>query len=346
MSLRYPLGRLNETSDYLRINITEYIKSTTVNDFTYGEPKTTGGVFNFIDASGNRKYLANNSTNRKIAAEQQALTGDTTVSGGGISFSRRKNKDKSDYGTIFLPIPSNIQDGNSVKYTEGSLDGLTANLLAVVLGPMRSVDDISTAITNLLKGGKNAMLDPASQEYFIRNLSAEASNMPFGGNLTGSQLLARETGNILNPNMELLFEGVTLRSFKFSFKLTPRGPNEAKQVKKIIRTLKQNMAPGSSQKGFNNVESSIPNLYLTTPKIFELTYMKGGDPHPFLHRFKPCFLTEMTVNYTGDGVYATYGGPNDDGGGTPVSMIMDLGFKELEPIYAGDYTDDIEGVGY
>ena len=36
--------------------------------------------------------------------------------------------------------------------------------------------------------------------------------------------------------------------------------------------------------------------------------------HPFLHKFKQCFLTNVSVNYTGEGVYATY----DDA--TPVSM--------------------------
>ncbi len=48
----------------------------------------------------------------------------------------------------------------------------------------------------------------------------------------------------------------------------------------------------------------------------------------------------MSVNYTGDGVYATY----DDA--TPISMIMDLTFKELEPIYDTDYSDDDNTVGY
>ena len=44
----------------------------------------------------------------------------------------------------------------------------------------------------------------------------------------------------------------------------------------------------------------------------------------------------MTVNYTGDGVYATYDN------GTPVSMIMTLNFQELTPVYAEDYEDTLE----
>jgi hypothetical protein len=48
----------------------------------------------------------------------------------------------------------------------------------------------------------------------------------------------------------------------------------------------------------------------------------------------------MSVNYTGENVYATYSD------GTPVSMIMDLTFKELEPIYSGDYKDSDTSVGF
>ena len=49
----------------------------------------------------------------------------------------------------------------------------------------------------------------------------------------------------------------------------------------------------------------------------------------------------MSVNYTGEGTYAVY----DDS--TPVSMVLELGFKELEPIYDKDYKDTgLTGVGY
>jgi len=48
----------------------------------------------------------------------------------------------------------------------------------------------------------------------------------------------------------------------------------------------------------------------------------------------------MTVNYTNAGTYTTY----DDG--TPVSIRMNLTFKELNPIYHEDYIDEIPGVGF
>ena len=49
-----------------------------------------------------------------------------------------------------------------------------------------------------------------------------------------------------------------------------------------------------------------------------------------------CF-TGLNVNYTNAGTYTSY----DDG--TPVSIQMNLTFKELNPIYFEDYLDFEEG---
>ena len=75
--------------------------------------------------------------------------------------------------------------------------------------------------------------------------------------------------------------------------------------------------------------------------------MKGSQEHPFLHKMKPGVITDMSMNYTGSGTYATY---ND---GTPVHMRMEFTFKEINPIYADDYSGEGElseavggGVGY
>ena len=153
-----------------------------------------------------------------------------------------------------------------------------------------------------------------------------------GANVSPDQILARGTGEILNPNLELLFGGPTLRSFRFSFKMTPRNIDERNQVLNLIRCFKMNMAP--KVKGV-----SIEGTMMKTPNVFELRYRSGNGDHPFLNRFKQCFLENMSVNYTADGTYATY---HD---GTPVSMTLDLSFKEIEPIYDIDF-DNVGGVGY
>lgn len=273
-----------------------------------------------------------------ISVKEYVAAGASLVrSRGEFSSTGGKNTEKHK-GTIILPIPSTIQDGNSVKYGDSSLDGITAAAAQAALGVMTELDfrDLAGSTPRVAQAAGNAFkgnLIGNLKDVYLRGLAATAANLPGVGNITKEQLLARESGGILNPNMELLFNGVTLRSFKFSFKMTPRSEDEAKMIKKIIRVLKSNMAPKVSKNG---------NNFLSTPNVFDLSYMSGSNPHPFLHAFKTCALTDMSVNYTGEGLYATYGGKEK----SPVSMVMDLTFKELEAIYDEDYTTVANGVGY
>ena len=137
--------------------------------------------------------------------------------------------------------------------------------------------------------------------------------------------------------MELLFGGPSLRNFRFNFKFTPRNEKESQQVKLIIRAFKRNMAP-QAQGG--TLDSG--NFFLKSPNVFSLRYRSGRKNHPFLNRFKQCFLTSVNTTYTGEGIYSTY----DDG--KPVSTVLDLTFKEIQPIYDVDYDakPGTEAVGY
>ena len=107
-------------------------------------------------------------------------------------------------------------------------------------------------------------------------------------------------------------------------------------VRHIIRAFKSSMA---AKKGIDEAGGQ-GGVFLRAPDVFSLRYLHNGGQHPFLNSFKDCALTGMTVNYTNAGTYTTY----DDG--TPVSIRMNLTFKELNPIYHEDYIDNIPGVGF
>ena len=173
-----------------------------------------------------------------------------------------------------------------------------------------------------------------------------------GSNVTASSALARSTGQILNSNRELLFEGVRLRSFPFNVQFSPRNDDEAFEVMKIIRKLKQSMSPkkgdtagkeggsGQDKAGALNKTSGSGGMFIKTPDIFTLEYKMGGDKHPFLNSFKTCALTQLNVNYTGAGTWASYSD------GTPIKIVLDMTFKEIDPVYAEDYDEITKGVGY
>ena len=275
----------------------------------------------------------------KIDIVEYKPVGKRLVSSPGSRRNEKRNG-KNILHSIILPIPPNIQDGNAVSYSDSSMNSLTAALAGGATDLMQGLSEVLSGNKTIGEVGgdlgkriEQSGLDlGTTKDLVTKQLAAQAGSL-FGGNVSLAQLQARQEGNIFNPNMELLFNGPTLRSFRFSFKMTPRSQLESIAVRDIINTFKRSMAPKTMTTGTGNSQS----LYLKTPDIFEIRYKKGSGNHPFLHTFKQCFLENMSVNYTGEGTYATYGD------GTPISLVMNLSFKELEPIYDIDYDDDTSG---
>ena len=317
--LRYPLEALTGTTDYLQINIVEYKRQP--NQLT----RPTGFGANTISSAAGRTTSG-------------SLTRRSLVNG----------------GSILLQVPSNVQDGNAVNFGDSSMNTLIGAAAGIVGNAMTKGGEelakiqkqgLSKTLENFGTGVKDDAqkrfansqgLGQAAQDFMNAKLTSSALGI-FGGNVSAQQLLARQKGQIFNPNLELLFDAPTLRSFTFSFKMTPRSQQEAKQCKLIIRSFKQNMAPKANLEGG---QVGGTGIFLKTPNIFELNYKRGGRDHPFLHKFKQCFLTNFGVNYTAEGTHTTY----DDS--TPVSMTMDMTFKEIEPIYDTDYKDSDNSVGF
>jgi hypothetical protein len=231
---------------------------------------------------------------------------------------------------ILLPMPQGISDTNAVNWGDDTLNPLAAAGVGAAETAMEGKpgDAVSTFISQM----KNAATSGNAQTAVTSYMAAMAVNN-FGANVSGESLLARSEGKIINPNMELLFKGVQLRSFNFSFNMAPRDELEAGSVKNIIRTFKKSMAPKTSS-------GTGAGLFIDSPNIFQLEYRSGNKKHPFLNSFKPCALTNMSVDYTGSGAYATY----EDA--TPVHMKLTLSFQELNPVYFSDYTNSDIGVGY
>jgi len=322
--LRYPLEAMTEHTDYLQIDIERYVPIGS----------------NYVNAPGddNRYVTGNSFTNRAGRRSAQGLSTKPLVND----------------GTILLPIPSNLQDTNNVKYDASSLNGLQAVGASAVtelvgdfgprMGELFDGTKRGQLMTDFMAAGMNKMKDVVSGvgnpgvalEFFNQQLAASALSL-FGSQVTANQLFQRANGELINPHMELLFGGPTLRNFRFAFRLSPRNEREAEQVRLIIRAFKRNMAPKATG---GTVGSG--SWFLKTPNVFKLRYRSGRKNHPFLNKFKQCFMTDMQTTYTGEGVYSTY----EDG--TPVSMTLDVAFKEIQPIYDIDYDNNpgTEAVGY
>ena len=226
--------------------------------------------------------------------------------------------DRVNRGSVILPVPGTVNDTNACEWGEDSMTALDAALANIGLEFLTGTD-LTGAI------GKTASGAQKNKEDIKTALSTAVVSAATGSK--GESLLTRTTGNIMNPNMELLFKKPALRPFEFAFKLSPRNRDEAKQVVQIIRLFKQAMAP----------IKSASFLFLKSPHTFRLQYIHRNNPHPFLNRFKECALQNLSINYAPEGQYATY----EDG--VPTAYEMKMQFMEIEPVFNDDYEISDEG---
>lgn len=233
--------------------------------------------------------------------------------------------------TIILPMPTNIQDSNAADWVSGSMNPVTAGLANAANSAVLSGNPLASVIESLKNAGTNitsAVSTGEGQQALSAGTAAAAIQAAIGqGDI--NQILSRATGMVFNQNVELLFNGVSMRpAFNFTFDMVPRSENESLMIKDIIKTFKKNMTPSKG-----NPSVSGGGLFVKAPNVFKLEYMSGGKLHKFLHRFKPCALTQMSVNYNGSSQYATYSDA------TPVHMQLTLQFQELTPIYKESYEE-------
>ena len=271
---------------------------------------------------------------------QERITGANALQRVDAHFNRSDNIEayQKNVRYIYLPIPQVITDNTSVSYAQDTLNPLQVVGLKAASGlisdPAGAVAAGANAAQKLIEGA--TALDGTTAKLINTALAGKAVNQ-LGGNVNATSLITRSTGQVLQSNMELLFDGPTLRSFPFVFDFTPRNYDEGQMVKKIIRTIKRAILPKNGDKG----------VFINSPDLFQLQYITAnGQDHPFLNRFKIGAMSDISVNYAASGTYATYSD------GTPVHIQMSLTFKELNPIYAEDFDNNdadgtpVGGVGY
>lgn len=241
-------------------------------------------------------------------------------------------------GTVYLPIPNELSETNSTGWGESSLSTISAALMGNAAGVAQALanakpGEVVKKVIELGKDLGSAQVSNRLSQYLTAN--AAASILKMGGiNVDPEAYISRVTGTAVNPNLELLFNGPKLRQFGFTFKMTPRNSDEAKNIRSIVKFFKKGMAPRRSQKAATSV-------FLGTPNVFRLRFMSGSSEIGGIGKIKTCALVSCSVNYTPEGFYAAYDDPNSNS--QPIATVLQLAFTELTPIYNDEYDGEGDG---
>jgi hypothetical protein len=236
-------------------------------------------------------------------------------------------------GTILLYMPEDISTGYKSNWTGKNFSNIGAGLLKTsgeegILGKLQSLEQTASGAAQRFTTIAGAQLLSAA----IGKITGESIGL--------DDVFGSTRGVILNPNTELLFTGLDLRNFTLTYKLVPRSAAEATIIEKIIRTFKmcslpsaekseERLRPGDADIGIGLGEGFNAG-FIKVPDLVKVTFMNGSNPHEHLPKFKMCALTQVDINYTPDGTYATTRDAR------MVAYQLSLNFQETKLIYRED----------
>ncbi len=219
---------------------------------------------------------------------------------------------------VILYMPPSILANYAAQYKNTELGADVGQVAG-----MASKADMSSVggIVDLIKGGAGI------GAHKVERAGLGLIGAALGGDLNAAR--DKLSNRAQNNFLEATFTGLDFRKFSFSWKFTPKSPDEAKQVQKIIKTFKFHMLP--------EIKGGDHGRWFTTPAEFDLFYMFRGDENTWINKIHTCVLMNMEVNYAPNG-YQTFR-PIDDKSNTgapPTEIDMKLDFQETKLITKED----------
>lgn len=235
-----------------------------------------------------------------------------TKSGGGAGRSILAEKPtKRMPASISLYMPPSVTVQYTVKYVDQEI-GTLAGMGAAAIAAFQNESGDNTAKLKAAAGAMKGGAKEGVTNFINTTLDTLAP---------GARALQQiDSGKVITPRMEMMFEGVGRRDFSFTFAFIPKSAEEAISIEKIIKTFKENMMP--EYVGDSRREMKIPNT-------FDITYMHQNTENKYMNKISSCFLRNMTVTYGGDR-FTAYS--PTDGSPPPQKSTIALDFVEIETL--------------
>jgi hypothetical protein len=198
----------------------------------------------------------------------------------------------------------------------------------------RKIATISMYIPDTLNFQYNAGYGNLSLQQVANEVSSAAGsafkNVPILGTLAktaslglsvaqsnAAKLALSTQGLAINPQQQLLFDGIDFRTYQMAFTFTPYSRQEAETVKEIIKLFRYHTAP--------QITTGGAGMFFVPPSTFDLDFMFNGQRNGNVTRVAESVIESIDVNYAPNGWAA-----HDNG--APVQTTLTMNFREIELI--------------
>jgi len=242
-------------------------------------------------------------------------------------------KDKA-YPQILMYMPQDIQDAFSAKWEGKKFGQITTGLIASA-GQEGNINKLKKAGQTLDATLEKSMVESAAT--IVTGLAKKIT----GDEISAGDLFGGISGVARNPNVEVLFQSMELRTFDLTFKMTPFDESDVQRMDAIIKIFKMAMLPqynlGEGVEVFDRDNNALDAGFIQVPKVCAVNFMRGSSRNRYLPRYKMCAITDVNVNYTPDNVYATFDPTN--GLGSPVATELKISFMETKLVFSEDIKE-------
>lgn len=222
--------------------------------------------------------------------------------------------------TIVLPLPQQLEETQGIEHGDRKYP-----ILGLMIAGARAIQQGKSAASILsdpaLLGGAATVFGSAIQKA--------GGIIGLGGAAVAGigDLIGGATGVLLNPHATLLFTGVPLREFSYSWSLSPRSANEANTIRSILNLIRKKSLPSLRNDGIS----------LNYPEEVQVDFV-GNGIEKFVFGTKRTVITSFTLNNSAEGYPMFY---KD---GAPVSINFSITLKEIAIRTSDDYQDPFGSV--
>lgn len=258
--------------------------------------------------------------------------------------------------SIQLPFPKTLTDANNVRVVSFERDFLTARIASALSSETgtaagQAVTDVAKTVAANLQGigqgiGQEGVFN-SLKNALTRITGTSSAGVANAARLASfmirsfipesiSKTVSTVTGNAINPNETLAFEGVDLKNYSFSWELYPNNKQDSELIRQIVRLVKREALPRYDSGGLGSLSSTfasagidVSRIFLKYPSVVTINLIGVDELHWM--RFKPAMITSVAVDYGSGGTVAIVRG------GRPAGVTLTISFSELSIHTAEDY---------
>ena len=226
---------------------------------------------------------------------------------------------------IRLPVAKSIQDRFAAKWESDKADPMTGAVIESVLESAQNGSSLTAESLITGFGSAAAATAQGASLNVLKEDTLPGLNKVLRSDIKLEQIF-QPLGLAINPFLTVMFKEPTFKTHEFSWNLLAKDPEESRIITSIVNEFKWHMLP--------DIATNSSGTLLNYPSMVQVSFYSNDD---FLYRFKPCAITDFSINYAPASTPSFFKGSQN----VPTEVKITLKLMEIEYWTKLDFQKDM-----